>query len=187
MAGIPKTQYAETDVGRIAYQIVGDGPVDVLVNHPPSFPIDLMWDEPHLAGFLNGLSRFCRHIWFDPRGRGASDGLPPGSPLFQETVVEDMIGLLDALCLDRVAVLGMAGGVLPLFVAGHPERTTAAILLNVFSGFLRPDADAHNPPAVRVEQVLAWHRANWGNEEQEYLGAPGLAHDPRYREWQARA
>ncbi|GAC1578860.1 MAG: hypothetical protein NVS3B5_11690 [Sphingomicrobium sp.] len=42
VAGIPKTQYAETNVGRIAYQIVGDGPVDVLVNHPPSFPIDLM-------------------------------------------------------------------------------------------------------------------------------------------------
>jgi len=63
---IPETRFAETPGGRIAYQVVGDGPVDVLVAHGPFFPIDLMWDEPSLVRFLDGLSSFSRHVWVRP-------------------------------------------------------------------------------------------------------------------------
>ena len=75
MAAVPETRFAETPGGRIAYQVVGDGPINVLVTHSPVFPIDHMWDEPSLVRFLDRLSSFSRHVWFDPRGWGASDPL----------------------------------------------------------------------------------------------------------------
>ena len=66
-----ETRFAKTaGGGHVAYQVVGDGPIDVLVTRPPVFPIDLMWDEPTLAHFLNRMSSFCRHIWFDKPLRG---------------------------------------------------------------------------------------------------------------------
>ena len=67
MATPAETRFAETADGHsIAYQVIGDGPIDVLVSRPTLFPVDLMWDEPHLVHFLDRLSSFCRHIWFDP-------------------------------------------------------------------------------------------------------------------------
>ena len=60
VAEVPQTRFAETPGGRIAYQDVGDGPIDVLVTHSPHFPIDLMWDEPCLVRFLDRLSSFSR-------------------------------------------------------------------------------------------------------------------------------
>jgi hypothetical protein len=62
VAEVPETRFAQTPGGRIAYQVVGDGPIDVLVTHSPFFPIDLMWDEPSLVLFLDRLSTFSRHV-----------------------------------------------------------------------------------------------------------------------------
>src|SRR6516162_2608718 len=101
----PETRYAETAVGRIAYQVVGDGPLDVLVTHSPVFPIDLMWDEPSLVRFLDRLSSFSRHVWFDPRGRGASDPLPHVEERFAEAMADDMLALVDHLGLEKVALV----------------------------------------------------------------------------------
>ena len=87
VAEVPETRFAETPGGRIAYQVVGDGPIDVLVTHSPRFPVDLMWDEPSLVRFLDRLSTFSRHVWFDPRGRGASDPLPHDEERFAEAIL----------------------------------------------------------------------------------------------------
>ena len=74
---VPETRFAQTPDGRhVAYQVVGSGPIDVLITRPTAFGVDMMWEEPRLAHFLHGLSAFCRHIWFDPRGVGSSDWLP---------------------------------------------------------------------------------------------------------------
>jgi hypothetical protein len=67
--------YAKTSAGRIAYQVVGTEPPDVQAVTP--LPVDLMWDEPRFVRCLNGLSSFCRHIWFDPWAMGASDWIAP--------------------------------------------------------------------------------------------------------------
>src|SRR6516164_7671000 len=126
---IPETRFADTPGGRIAYQVVGDGPIDVLVTHAPMFPIDLMWDEPGLVRFLNRLSTFSRHVWFDSRGRGASDPLPHVEERFAEAIVDDMLALLDHLGWDQVALVGDMQPQI-LFAASHPERTKALVLLN---------------------------------------------------------
>ncbi|GAC1373974.1 MAG: adenylate/guanylate cyclase domain-containing protein [Acidimicrobiales bacterium] len=187
MAGIPETHLAETAVGRIAYQIVGDGPVDVLVFHPPHFPIDLMWDEPRMVEFLDGLSTFCRHIWFDPRGRGASDPLDSDEVRLQETIVEDMVFLLDNLGLERVVILGLGAGVGPLFAATHPDRTTALVILSEFTSYLDADVTPDRTLVDARERALNAYGATYGTLEAARLTAPHLASDTRFCRWLARS
>ena len=126
VAEVPETRFAKTPAGRIAYQVVGDGPLDVLVTHAPFFPIDCMWDEPSLVWFLDRLSSFCRHVWFDPRGRGASDPLPHVEERFAEAVADDMLAVVDHVGWEQVALVGDIGAPQILFAATHPERTKAA-------------------------------------------------------------
>ena len=106
MPEVPETRFADTGRGRIAYQVVGAGLVDLLVFHPLLFPIDLMWDEPTLVRFLDRLSSFSRHVWFDPRGRGASDPVAHSEERFAENGADDMLALVDHLGLGQVAVMG---------------------------------------------------------------------------------
>jgi len=126
VAEVPETRFAETSGGYIAYQVVGDGPVDILVAHTAAFPIDLMWEEPSLVRFLDRLSSFCRHVWFDPRGRGASDPLPHVEERFAEAVADDMLAVVDHVGWEQVALVGDIGAPQILFAATHPERTKAA-------------------------------------------------------------
>ena len=75
MADVAETRYATvTGGGHVAYQVVGSGPVDVLVTKTPLFPVDLMWDEPRLVHFLNRLSSFCRHMCSTLGARGRRTG-----------------------------------------------------------------------------------------------------------------
>jgi pimeloyl-ACP methyl ester carboxylesterase len=137
----PETVYAKTSGGRIGYQTVGTGPPDVLASMP-LFPIDLMWDEPKLVRFLNGLSSFSRHIWFDPRGVGSSDAIAPVEGRLVESDVDDMIAVLDELGCERVVVLGGIAPPALQFAATHPERISALVLIN-------PTPDGHADAADR--------------------------------------
>src|SRR5262249_42636345 len=102
----PETRFAMTREGdRVAYQVIGDGPVDVIVTRTPMFPVDLMWDEPRLVRFLTRLSSFCRHIWFDARGTGASDPIALTEARLMESQVEDMLAVIDEVGCDRVVPL----------------------------------------------------------------------------------
>src|SRR5207244_2824220 len=92
----PVVRYATAPGGgSVAYEVVGDGPIDVLVTRTIFFPVDLMWDEPRIAYFLNRLSSFSRHIWYDPRGMGASDWIPHSEGQLFESGVDDMVAVLD--------------------------------------------------------------------------------------------
>jgi class 3 adenylate cyclase len=183
VAEVPETCFAETPGGRIAYQVVGDGPIDVLVAHPPYFPIDLMWDEPSLVRFLDGLSSFSRHVWFDSRGRGASDPLPHVEERFAEAFADDMVALVDHLGWEQVAVVGNNGPPEILFAASHPERTKALVLLNAGArlafGLSYP---SDGSPADRREQF----RRQWGTGAIVDRVAPSVAGDARFRRWMGR-
>src|SRR6266487_3275518 len=99
---VPETRYATVESGgQVAYQAVGDGPVDVLVIKS-LIPVDMMWEEPRLVRFLDRLSSFCRHVWFDPRGTGASDWIPHEDGRMTESFVDDMLAVVDDLGCERV-------------------------------------------------------------------------------------
>jgi class 3 adenylate cyclase len=184
VAEVPETRIADTPGGRVAYQVVGDGPVDLLVAHPFAFPIDLMWDEPTLAGFLGRLSTFSRAIWFDPRGRGASDPVPHVEDRLFESVADDMLALVDHLGCEQVAVLGLGGPPAFLFAAAHPERTKALVLFNP-TACSRP-ADDYPEGIPPDPERMSLFRRDWGTGALLDLVAPSVADDARLRRWMAR-
>jgi class 3 adenylate cyclase len=181
VAEVPETRFAKTPAGRIAYQVVGDGPLDVLVTHAPFFPIDLMWDEPSLVWFLDRLSSFCRHVWFDPRGRGASDPLPHVEERFAEAIADDMLALVDHLGWEQAALVGDIGPSQILFAATHPERTKALVLIN--AGARGP---GRRPQGTLNERLELW-RDQWGTGASLARVAPSVAGDARLRRWIGRS
>jgi pimeloyl-ACP methyl ester carboxylesterase len=145
-----------------------------------AFPVDLMWDEPTLARFLERLSSFSCSIWFDARGRGASDPLPHVEDRFAEAVADDMLALLDYLGCEQVAVLGFGAPWAILFAASHPERTKALILHNTAARWVEADDYPQGAtPAVmgRMRDV----RRGWGTAPNLGVAAPGVERDDRLR------
>jgi class 3 adenylate cyclase len=182
MADVPETRFATASGGdQIAFQVIGEGPVDVLVTRHPLFPIDLLWDEPRVVYFLNRLSLFCRHIWFDPRGMGASDRIARSEGRLAETMVEDMVAVMDAVGWERVPVLQLGGvGFNVLFAATHPERTSALVLVNAFVRTRRDDDFPQGFGDDEVDQRVA-RMAGTGPTLE--LHAPTLVDDARFRRW----
>lgn len=150
-----ETRYVKSDAGWIAYQVVGSGPLDVLVVKPSMFPIDLMWDEPALVRFLDGLSSFCCHVWFDARGTGASDPIDQAEGRLVEAIVDDMVAVVDALGCEQVVVLGPYGPAALLFAATHPERTKALVLVNPYARLSRADGYPEGFPDDFVDRILS--------------------------------
>jgi pimeloyl-ACP methyl ester carboxylesterase len=138
-AGV-ESGYAPVEGGaRVAYQVVGDGPLDVVVIRPPAFPVDMMWDEPRVVRFLDRLSSFCRHVWFDQRGTGSSDWISTADGRLIENHVDDMVAVLDALGWERVAIISLGIPVGAIFAATHPDRATALVMVDAPVRFRRSD------------------------------------------------
>ena len=182
----PDTVYAQGGGGRIGYQIVGAGPPDVLVTKPTYLPIDLMWDEPRFVRFLNGLSSFSRHIWFDPRGMGSSDSIAPVEGRLIESTVDDMIAVLDEVGCERAVVLGTIGPPALQFAATHPERTSALVLINPAARIRRADDYPEALSDDDVEAILATVRDRWGTGETLSYLAPSMVDDDRFARWFGR-
>ena len=188
MTDAVETKFATTgEGGHVAYQAIGDGPIDVLVTRMPLFPIDLMWDEPRLAHFLNRLSSFCRHIWFDTRGIGASDSASRAEGSLLETVLDDMVAVIDDVGCERVTVLCLGVPIGPLFAATYPERTTAIVLVNATARLRRDDDYPQGIPDEAIAQLIeAAHEAGTTHTRFDTL-APSLVDDTRFRRWFQRA
>jgi pimeloyl-ACP methyl ester carboxylesterase len=132
--------------------------------------------------FLDQLSSFSRHVWFDARGRGASDPLPHVEARFAEAIVDDMLALLDHLGWERVA---LAGDMQPqiLFAAAHPKRTKALVLLNAGTRFAnRPELSPTSPTALWDQMHRRWGTEAWAGRVLDLL-APSVAGDTRLRRW----
>jgi class 3 adenylate cyclase len=159
----------------------------VLAVKPSQFPVDLMWEEPRLVRFLNGLSSFSRHIWFDPRGTGSSDPIAPVEGRLIESVVDDMIAVLDDLGCERVVVLGaLAGPTGMQFAATHPERTSALVLIHPSARFRRANDHPEGLAEEDSEALLSAIRDGYGTGEWLSRMAPSAAGDARFARWLAR-
>lgn len=124
----PETSYAKSGEVNVAYQVLGDGPLDLVYVWGWLSHLDFQWTEPTLASFLRRLASFSRLIMFDKRGTGLSD--PVGStPTFEERM-DDIRAVMDAVGSERAALLGFSEGTAlsVLFAATYPERTRALVL-----------------------------------------------------------
>jgi pimeloyl-ACP methyl ester carboxylesterase len=125
---IPETRYASSGDVSIAYQVVGEGPFD-LVHVPPFVShVELAWEIPGLAAYFRRLASFCRLIRFDKRGTGMSDRV--GSLPTLETRMDDVRAVMDAAGSERAAIIGVSEGgpMAILFAATYPDRAWALVL-----------------------------------------------------------
>jgi pimeloyl-ACP methyl ester carboxylesterase len=184
----PETKYARLGRDRIAYQVLGEGPPDLVMTTGSFGHVDLAWEDPGIALFLRTLASFSRLIMFDRRSTGASDpllldSLPPWESYAQDlTAVLDEVGSQQAALLAQVDASPMA-----IFFAGtKPERTSALVLANATARYLAADDYPIGVPTEVAEAVLAQLDQLWGTEAMVTMQAPSRAGDPRFRRWLAR-
>ena len=127
--------YARSDDARIAYQVVGDGPIDLVLVHGWVCTFQPGWENPKVAAFYRRLSSFGRLILFDKRGTGLSDRVSLDRLPDLETRMDDVRAVLDAVGSTRAVVIGISegGAMSALFAATHPERTLALVLMGAFA------------------------------------------------------
>lgn len=132
---LARTNYARSGDVHIAYQVVGEGSVDLV--YIPGFVshVELAWEEPDHARFLSRLASFSRLILFDKRGTGLSDRVPNDQLPNLETRMDDLRAVMDAAGSDRAAVFGFSEGsnLGALFAATYPSRTTALVMYGSFA------------------------------------------------------
>src|SRR5687768_15543670 len=129
----PRTHYAKSGDVHVAYQVMGEGPIDLIYVWGWLSHLDFQWTEPTLTSFLRRLASFSRLIMFDKRGTGLSDPVA-GAPTFDERM-DDIRAVMDAVGSERAALLGFSEGTAlsALFAASHPERTSSLILYDGFA------------------------------------------------------
>jgi class 3 adenylate cyclase len=183
----PVTRYAKGSGGHVAYQVFGEGLVDVVFVPDHSSNLEAMWDEPAMVRFFDRLTAIGRVICFDRRGTGVSDPVPLGALPTLEQWMDDIGTVVDAVGSSRVAVFGFGdGGPLSmLFAATHPQRTVALALVNTFARIMRaPDYPIGLTPE-QAERRLRFLSAQWGTGANA-TASPGLASIPSFREWLGR-
>ncbi len=159
----PDTRYAKSGDLNIAYQVVGDGPRDLIYVPGWISNVELNWEEPALAHVLERLASFSRLILFDKRGTGLSDPVPQDRLPTLEERMDDVRAVLDAVDSRQTAVFGFSeGGLMSvLFAATYPERTTALVLFGVFAKRIwSPDYPWAPRPDDREREIAELER-NW--------------------------
>jgi class 3 adenylate cyclase len=188
VAQFPRTRYASCSEVDIAYQVLGDGPTDLLVLPGPSIPIDTVDAEPSMYRFHRRLASFARVIRLDQRGIGMSSRVPSLDVIGPKFWAKDAISVLDAIGCERVTVLApyfasMTGLVL---AADYPERVSSLVIVNGAArtlrapdypmGFEIADTDPYGTVAMEPDAV---------DQGVDILGviAPSVAGDDAFRAW----
>jgi pimeloyl-ACP methyl ester carboxylesterase/DNA-binding CsgD family transcriptional regulator len=179
----PEIRYARSGDVRIAYQVVGQGPLDLVF--VPGFisNLEVHWEDAGYSHLLRRLSTFTRLILFDKRGTGLSDRVDSHQLPNLETRMDDMRAVMDAVGSGRAALLGASEGapMSILFAATYPERTRALVL---YGGY------AHFHTWVMGTKALSDFvdraEATWGSGASLPHFAPSRAEDARFKAWWAR-
>lgn len=183
---IPQTRYAKAGIVSIAYQVVGDGPIDLVVVPGWISNIEVFWEDAHVARFFERLSTFTRLILFDKRGTGLSDRSTEAATL--EERMDDVRAVLDAVGSSRAALLGYSEGgtMCLLFAATYPDRTEALITIGSYARRLRaPDYPFFTSREEGLAAVEA-AAADWGGPVWAEIRIPSVADDPIVMKWWAK-
>ena len=183
----PETMYARSGDVNIAYQVVGDAPLDLVFVMGWVSHLEYCWREPSFARFLLRLASFSRLILFDKRGTGLSDRVPINQLPTLEQRMDDVRAVMNAVGSERAALCGVSEGgpMCSLFAATYPEKTLALVMIGTYAKRIR-DADyPWGPTAEEREHFFELMREQWGGPVGIEERAPTLAHDPKFRDWWA--
>jgi class 3 adenylate cyclase len=190
MTDTPKTHYTRSADGtNLAYQVSGDGPVDLVVLRGVAIPTDLLWDDPGFIRVRKRLDSFSRSLWFDDRGMGASEGDFRGS-LAGGTIDADLTALLDAAAFERSAIAGcgQSGPAAIHFAVSHPERVSALVLVNSYAHYVQEEDYPWGFPRRHLGRLVTFARkALLDTGPHLEIVAPSRAADEGFRAWYARS
>ncbi|HWF94760.1 MAG TPA: alpha/beta fold hydrolase [Xanthobacteraceae bacterium] len=180
---MPETRYAKSGEVRIAYQVVGQGPLDLVFVAGCISNLDVHWEEPGFSHLLHRLSAFTRLILLDRRGSGLSDRIDGGEPPSLQTHVDDVRAVMDAAGSNRAALLGASEGaaISVLFAATHPQRTRALVL---YGGYAHFSTWVMGPEAVAT--FTRQLETSWGSGATLRHFAPGRSEDAGFKAWWSR-
>jgi class 3 adenylate cyclase/alpha-beta hydrolase superfamily lysophospholipase len=180
---LPNTGYAKTkDDVHIAYQVVGNGPFDLVAVPGYVSHVELAWEDPALAACLRGLASFSRLIVFDRRGLGLSDPIQ-GAPTLEDRM-QDLQAVMDAAGSERAALFGLSEGgpMSMLFAATYPERVSALVLYGTFARMTQTEDYPWGYPSEVLSRYVEAKVENWGGDDTVDYFAPSRADDPDFRQ-----
>jgi pimeloyl-ACP methyl ester carboxylesterase len=185
----PPTQYAKSGDASIAYQVVGDGPIDLVLTLGFATHLELQWESPPFARFFERISSFSRLIVYDKRGTGLSDPITEVPTL--ELRIDDVRAVMDAAGSEQAALFGISEGgpMSALFAATHPDRVTALVLYGAMGRTTEaPDYPWASPAEALRESAAEFIAPYWGQQAEGMveLFAPSFAGDPKAVEFTAR-
>jgi pimeloyl-ACP methyl ester carboxylesterase len=183
----PVTRYARSGDVHVAYQVLGDGPVDMVI--VPGFVshLEVFFENPGIRQFGERLSRFARLIVFDKRGTGMSD--PVSAVPTLEERMDDVRAVLDAVGSTRAVLVGVSEGgpMCVVFAATHPERTESVVLLGALArSTWAPDYPWASTRQGLIEAAVEFTAPQWGTGDNLEIFAPSLAGDEAMHEWWGR-
>src|SRR5919204_5622043 len=182
MAEAPRTRYALSADAHIAYQVFGQGDLDLVF--VPGFVsnIEHYWEMPHVPDLLRRMGSFARVVLFDKRGTGLSDPVAGPPPLEQR--MDDMQAVMDAAGLERAALFGISEGgpASVLFAATYPDRTNALVLYGSTPRFRTDDDISWGATDEQIQRILAVASERWGEGALLEAFAPSAADDPAMEE-----
>jgi pimeloyl-ACP methyl ester carboxylesterase/class 3 adenylate cyclase len=178
---LPETRYAKSGNVHIAYQVFGNGPVDIVL--VPGFVshIENYWDEPNFARWLRRLAGFSRVVMFDKRGTGLSDAVTD-LPSMDERM-DDVRAVLDAVNIETATLFGISegGSLAALFAGTHPKRCRALVIYGSFARFsfwIRDDQ--------ALKDFLEYIDRDWGTGKSLPMFAPSRQGDAVFQNWWGR-
>src|SRR3954465_3133308 len=185
----PPTRYARSGDASIAYQVVGEGPIDIVLVLGFATHLELQWEAPPFASFFERIASFARLILFDKRGTGLSD--PVVSVPTLEERIDDVRAVMDAAGSERAALLGVSEGgpMSVLFAATHPDRVSALVLHGAMGRTTEaPDYPWAAPADALRESAAEFIAPYWGQDGRGMveLFAPSLAGNAAVAEFTAR-
>jgi class 3 adenylate cyclase/pimeloyl-ACP methyl ester carboxylesterase len=187
VSDVPETRFTHSAAGvRLAYQVSGEGPLNLVFLRDELMPLDLMWDDPWFLRLSKRLGVFSRTVWYDPRGVGASEGDWSGAGEHRDAVV---LAVLDAAVgSEPVALLGWgASGVTAIRISVmQPERVSALVLVNSYAHYVRDDDYPWGLPRDSLDRLAAARQEGRDTGAVLELFAPSRSTDERFRAWWAR-
>ena len=188
MREAPKTHFVDVEGSDVAFQVLGDGPVDLVYFYGIGAHIEMYWDAPLARPFLRRLASFSRLILFNRRGTGASEGVPRTAIPTWEEWTEDLLAVMDAAGVRRAALFATLDGgpIAVLFAAMHPERVSALILQTTAARYLRSEDYPIGASDETVDAVIKTIESTWGTPELLALVNPSMAGNIEFLEYGAR-
>ncbi len=181
----PDVNYAQSGDVNIAYQVVGQGPIDLVFVMGWVSHLEYFWREPHFARFLYRLASFSRLIVFDKRGTGLSDRVPIDRLPTMEQRMDDVRAVMEAANSQRAVLCGVSEGgpLCALFAAAYPEKTAGIVMIGSYAKRIWAPDYPWAPTSEQRDKFFEYMRKTWGGPVGIEDRAPSLAHDKEFRNW----